>query len=51
MPYRVDSPVPVRELPGEAVPYVADGDGRAICCSARSAVRWPARRRPAMRCR
>jgi len=30
MPYRVDSPVPVRELPGEAVPYsLADGDGRA----------------------
>ena len=28
--YRVDSPVPVRELPGEAVPYsLADGDGRA----------------------
>ena len=30
MPYRVDSAVPVRELPGEAVPYsLADGDGRA----------------------
>jgi quercetin 2,3-dioxygenase len=30
MPYRVDSPTPVRELPGEAVPYsLADGDGRA----------------------
>ena len=30
MPYRVDSAVPLRELPGEAVPYsLADGDGRA----------------------
>ena len=30
MPYRVDSPTPLRELPGEAVPYsLADGEGRA----------------------
>src|ERR1700689_5057976 len=30
MSYRVDSSTPVRELPGEAVPYsLADGDGRA----------------------
>jgi quercetin 2,3-dioxygenase len=30
MSYRVDSPVPLRELPGQAVPYsLADGDGRA----------------------
>ena len=30
MSYQVDSPSPVRELPGEAVPYyLADGDGRA----------------------
>ena len=30
MSYQVDSPTPVRELPGDAVPYyLADGDGRA----------------------
>ncbi len=30
MSFHVDSPVPVRELPGEAVPYcMADGDGRS----------------------
>ena len=30
MSYQLDSPIPVRELPGEAVPYyLADGDGRA----------------------
>ncbi len=30
MPFRVDSRAPVRELPGETVPYyLADGDGRA----------------------
>jgi len=30
MSYQVHSPAPVRELPGEPVPYyLADGDGRA----------------------
>ena len=30
MPFRVETPAPVRELPGQAVPYyLADGDGRA----------------------
>ena len=52
MSYRVDSPTPVRELPGEAVPYyLADGDGRAHLLLGQVGRALAGQRRPPERCR
>ena len=52
MSHQVHSPAPVRELPGEPVPYyLADGDGRAHLLLGQVGRALARPRRPPGRCR
>ena len=52
MSHQVHSPAPVRELPGEPVPYyLADGDGRAHLLLGQVGRALAGPRRPPGRCR